>query len=283
MLMARIGLVVALEHPADATRLANAAFPHLPVEGREHLIGQLERGIALGKLFSDLPYDQRPFWFRQLRANSSGPQDWSNSEAKQAVNYLIERRGAQWGGWNVVNGLMTPEAWKPVEERLRKQVRRVQKSHGGGGFGVPRFLLGPAIFIVITIVRMLNSSVNTGNHYFNEQSRSPSYYQSEAKRLLKDYQKYHSPTITPSRPQPFYPSQSSQPSLQPGSSFSVNPSSTNSDRRVLDNLRGPGSASPLHASPNPNPSPATQTMQGSGLTLPPLPKLDLPQSSPSSH
>jgi hypothetical protein len=287
MLMARIGLVVALEHPADATRLANAAFPHLPVEGREHLMSQLERGIALGKLFSDLPPNLRPFWFRQLRANSSGQQDWSASEAKQAVNYLIERRGAQWGGWNVVNGLMTPEAWKPVEERLRKQVKRAQKSQGGGGFGVPRFLLGPAVFIVITIVRMLNSSVNSGIHY--ESPRSPSYYQSEAKRLLDDYQKYKGPPVTtapiPSRPPPFYPTQSSQPLLQSGSGFSVNPASTNSDRRVLDNLRAPKLAPPLQASPNPTSSPSsgTQRVQGSGLALPPQPKLVLPESNSSSR
>jgi len=289
VLMARIGLVVALEHPLDATRLANAAFPHLPVEGREHMMNQLERGIALGNLFSDLPPDQRPFWFRQLRADSGG-QDWSTPEAKKAVNYLIECRGAQWGGWGVVNGLMAPEVWKPVEEKLRKQVKRVRNAQGGGGWGVPRFLLGPAFFIIIAIVRMLGPSLSTGNHYPDINSRASHDANDSLRRyyeLTKNRNGSGVQAPNPSPPQPFFPTQSSQPAIRPKSSFSPTADTPYSDRRVLDNLRGPGSSSTLQLSPAPrvnlppsSPPPKVPGLNGNPVTPPAPPSLMNPAQNP---
>jgi hypothetical protein len=119
-LMARVGMLSGLEFPQVAAALGNAAFPHLPVEGREQFIGQLEQQVLLGRIFSDVPPDTRPFWFRMLRKNAA-ERDWSSEEAKRALQSTVEQNRHSWKGWGVVRQLMPPETWAPLERKLREQ------------------------------------------------------------------------------------------------------------------------------------------------------------------
>jgi len=172
-LMARVGLWSALDFPDLATSLANASFPNLSVEGRQHLVSQIEHGAALGKLFTQVEVGARSFWFRQLR-NDSPPVVWSSPEARRSVDTLVQVCRFPWGGWGIIKQLMPAEEWTAVEQRLREQARQVQS---GGQPQRGKFLLIPGVFVVIALIRFVVAVAGDGggatSHHESRPSSTP--------------------------------------------------------------------------------------------------------------
>lgn len=153
ILLARVGVLTGLEQPEMASTLANAAYPHLPVDARNHLMEQLEQEAALGKIFAEVSPSMKPFWFRRIREGGDTV-DWNSAEARNAVNDIVERNRYVWEGWQIVRRLMPEHTWTIVESRLRHQAQQAASQQPRGS-GFPAWIVVPAILIVINMLRFM--------------------------------------------------------------------------------------------------------------------------------
>lgn len=153
MLMSRVGMLIGLEQPETATALANAAYPHLPVDGRAQLMAQLEQEAALGRIFSDVSPEMKPFWFDRVRRGGVD-HDWDSQDAMTALEDLITRNRYQWQGWGVVRQLMPEASWGMVEARLRNQAQQVANSTPRRS-KFPYWIIVPAALVVINLLRFM--------------------------------------------------------------------------------------------------------------------------------
>jgi hypothetical protein len=145
-LMVRVGMMVALTSPELAAGLARAAFPHLGFEDREPIIDGLEEMIAVGKLFSEMHAEARPFWIQLFEAGAAP--DWSSPEARGAVASLAKHHDFEWHGWSLVSQMMPEEVWKPIGKSLNKQAERAQRPFGIPGYV---FLLAALFFFALAL------------------------------------------------------------------------------------------------------------------------------------
>ncbi|RBP43789.1 hypothetical protein DES53_105188 [Roseimicrobium gellanilyticum] len=155
ILLARVGVLTGLEQPEMASTLANAAYPHLPVEARNHLMAQLEQEAALGKIFAGVSPSTKPFWFKRLRGGDDS-YDWNSAEARSAVNDIVERKRYVWEGWHIVKQLMPAGNWALVESRLHHQAQQAASSQQRSS-SFPGWLVVPVILVVINMLRFMGS------------------------------------------------------------------------------------------------------------------------------
>lgn len=153
VLLARMGVLTGLEQPEMASALANAAYPHLPVDARNHLMAQLEQEAALGKIFAEVSPSMKPFWFKRMREGVDGF-DWNSAEARNAINNIVERNRYVWEGWGIVRQLMPEKTWALVENRLRYQAQQAASSQPRSS-GFPGWLVVPLILVVINMLRFM--------------------------------------------------------------------------------------------------------------------------------
>ena len=153
VLLARVGMLTGLEQPEMASTLANAAYPHLPVDARQHLMEQLEQEAACGKIFAEVSPSMKPFWFRRLRQGGDG-YDWNSPEARMALNDVIDRNRYSWQGWGIVKHLLPPANWALVEHRLNNQVQQVAASQPRKS-GFPGWAVFVAIMMIMNMMRFM--------------------------------------------------------------------------------------------------------------------------------
>ena len=163
MLMARVGVMIGLEKPGMATSLGNLAFPHLPVDLRTQIMGQLEHEAALGKAFEEVTAEMKPFWFDRLR-NANESHDWSDVRSLRALDDLINRNRYMWQGWGIIQQLLPPDRWAQVEGRLRNQAHQVAQSTPRAS-KFPGWLVFPIIVIGLNLLRFLGSDSTSSNRY----------------------------------------------------------------------------------------------------------------------
>ncbi len=161
MLLARVGMLTGLEQPEVAATLANAAYPHLPVDARNHVMAQLEQEAAMGRVFAEVTPKMKPFWFDRLRQGGS-EFDWDSQEANRALNDVIERNRYVWSGWGVVKQLLPETRWNQVEARLRSQAQQVSRIPQKRS-GFPGWLILPLVLIFINLMRFIGNDRDTGN------------------------------------------------------------------------------------------------------------------------
>ena len=173
VLMARVALLTGLEFPNLATKLADASFPHLPVDGRTQFVSQIEHQVALGKIFAQVRPEVLPFWLKMLR-NSEATRDWSSDEAKRALRSLIDDNRFQWEGWGVVRQMMPDAVWATVERELQEQVKKVRQQMPGAGAKKVGWILVPIVILLLNVVRWIGEQQSS-------RSNVPSlpYYRSE--------------------------------------------------------------------------------------------------------
>lgn len=169
VLVARVGVMVGLEKPALATSLGNLAYPHLPVDSRTQIMGQLEHEVAVGGAFQEVTVDLRPFWFERLR-NSNEEHDWNSTYSLNAVDDLVRRNRYTWQGWGIVQQLLPEERWKQVENTLRNQAQQVAQSTPKGS-SFPGWAIFPLVLIVMNIIRFAATYDSTPKY----ESRAPGY------------------------------------------------------------------------------------------------------------
>lgn len=153
VLVARVGVMVGLEKPELATSLGNLAYPHLPVDSRAQIMGQLEHEVAVGRIFQEVTVDLRPFWFARLR-HADEAHDWNTAYSSNAVDDLVRRNRYTWQGWGIVQHLLPEERWKQVENQLRNQAQQVAESTPRGS-NFPGWAIVPVILIVMHVLRMI--------------------------------------------------------------------------------------------------------------------------------
>jgi hypothetical protein len=169
-LLARVGVLTGLEQPEMASTLANAAYPHLPVDARNHLMAQLEQEAALGKIFAEVSPSMKPFWFKRVR--QAGERfDWNSPEARKALNDVIERNRYVWEGWGVVRQLMPPANWALVEHRLNNQVQHVHRQTGRQK--VPGWALAMGALFIINMLRFMATDRPSASSPSLDSSRRP--------------------------------------------------------------------------------------------------------------
>ncbi|QIF00546.1 J domain-containing protein [Roseimicrobium sp. ORNL1] len=169
-LLARVGVLTGLEQPEMASTLANAAYPHLPVDARNHLMAQLEQEAALGKIFAEVSPSMKPFWFRRVR-QAGEKFDWNSPEARKALNDVIERNRYVWEGWGVVRQLMPPANWALVEHRLNNQVQQVHRQTGPKK--VPGWALAMGVLFFINMLRFMATDRPSSSYSSPDTSRRP--------------------------------------------------------------------------------------------------------------
>ncbi|HSI62877.1 MAG TPA: hypothetical protein VLE43_07150 [Candidatus Saccharimonadia bacterium] len=153
VLLARVGMLTGLEQPEMASTLANAAYPYLPVDARQHLMEKLEQEAALGKLFAEVSPSMKPFWFQRLRQENEG-YDWNSPEARKALNDVIDRNRYSWQGWGIVKHLLPAPNWALVEHRLNNQVQQVAASQPRKS-GFPGWAVFVAIMVIMNMMRFM--------------------------------------------------------------------------------------------------------------------------------
>jgi hypothetical protein len=153
VLLARVGMLTGLEQPEMASTLANAAYPYLPVDARQHLMEQLEQEAALGKIFAEVSPSMKPFWFQRVRQGGEGF-DWNSPEARKALNDVIDRNRYSWQGWGIVKHLLPPANWALVEHRLNNQVQQVTASQPRKS-GFPGWAVFVAIMMIVNMMRFM--------------------------------------------------------------------------------------------------------------------------------
>lgn len=153
ILLARVGVLTGLEQPEMAAALANAAYPHLPVDARQHLMAQLEEEAALGKIFAEVSPLMRSFWFQRVRQGGEG-YDWNNPEARKALNDAIDRNRYMWEGWGIVKHLMPEKNWALVEHRLRGQAQEAANSQPRSS-GFPGWTVAVVVLVIMNMLRFM--------------------------------------------------------------------------------------------------------------------------------
>lgn len=265
-LLARVGVLTGLEQPEMASTLANAAYPHLPVDARNHLMAQLEQEAALGKIFAEVTPSMKPFWFKRVR--QAGERfDWNSPEARKALNDIIERNRYVWEGWGVVRQLMPPANWALVEHRLNNQVQQAHRRPARQG--VPGWAIAMGVLFFINMLRfMATDRPSTSSSSMPPPSRpTTTTYVDGSRTTVWPYSQTpppaNSPSPTPSgegaRPPlggmpPILPTTPVVDPLQP------QPTSDAQKRQVRDLLeKGVMQDSVLQMPPAPQPSPLFQT------------------------
>ncbi|MFZ4766254.1 MAG: J domain-containing protein, partial [Roseimicrobium sp.] len=155
LLVARVGVLIGLEAPEMASSLGNAAYPHLPLESRNHIMAQLQHEIALGRVFADVSPAKQTFWFERLR-HSREEHDWQSTESQSAVDDLIRNNRYVWQGWGIIHQLLPEDRWAQVEPLLRKQAQQVAQSTPGKA-GFPRWLFVLLAAVVFAVLGGINS------------------------------------------------------------------------------------------------------------------------------
>jgi hypothetical protein len=169
VLLARVGVLTGLEQPEMASTLANAAYPHLPVDARNHLMGQLEQEAAVGKIFAKVSPAMKPFWFKRMREGGDSA-DWNSAEARNAINDIVERNRYVWEGWGIVRQLMPETTWAAVENRLRYQAQQVASNQPRRS-GFPVWLIVPVVLVIINMLRFMDNDRPPARTYPDSFSR----------------------------------------------------------------------------------------------------------------
>jgi hypothetical protein len=153
LLMARVGVMVGLELPRMASSLGNHAFPHLPVDVRTQILGQLEQEAALGQVFEEVTPAMKPFWFERLR-HANEAHDWNDPRSVRALDDLINRNRYLWQGWGIIQQLLPADRWSRVESRLRDQATIAAQS--APRKRVPLWLIAIPVVLVLNLLRMMS-------------------------------------------------------------------------------------------------------------------------------
>lgn len=98
---ARLSLLTSFANHRISERLANAVFPKLPPARRDHIMGEIDQRLSLGKVFSMLPQPTRLFFEARLFAGDETV-DWSTPEAKRALNEVRARCPRDWPGFTIL-------------------------------------------------------------------------------------------------------------------------------------------------------------------------------------
>jgi hypothetical protein len=156
LLMARVGVMVGLELPRMASSLGNLAFPHLPVDARTQILGQLEQEAALGQVFEEVTPAMKPFWFERLR-HASETHDWSDTHSVRALDDLIHRNRYVWQGWGIIQQLLPEDRWAKVEGRLRDQATIAAQS-APPKTKFPLWLVAIPVVLVLNLLRTISDT-----------------------------------------------------------------------------------------------------------------------------
>ncbi len=159
MVLAHLARIIAFHHPGIANQLVNAAYPFLPLDGREQIMSFLEHQIAMGKIFFGFPAEFQRFWKSRLHPrDDEETMDWYSAEAVEALRYVVQNRGHSWEGLGVIQQLVPSEVWEPAEKVLRAQAAKAQKqqqSARGGSKGFQGWMW-VIIILVANLGRMLS-------------------------------------------------------------------------------------------------------------------------------
>jgi hypothetical protein len=121
VVMARLAVVCGYDDKTLAKKLADLAYPNLPLDQRDHIMPEVDYQIQLGALFHGFPREMKRFWRLRMR-NQAGDYDWSTPEAQAALNYVLKVRGQDWAGCNLVLQMLPQEARNSFEADVKKKL-----------------------------------------------------------------------------------------------------------------------------------------------------------------
>ena len=110
-------------NPERAQALLNPAFKALPADRRATLMKAADLEIQVGRVFINLPQDDKTFWLDLLRGKRKAPA-WRDSTSRQLLGTVLRREGPNWAGFALLQRTLSRTEWNEMVAAIRALFHR---------------------------------------------------------------------------------------------------------------------------------------------------------------